>query len=177
MKTFEIWSLAIQIVGILAVVVTILYASKQIRINKNIHKETLEWNRKTVTENELNNRHDKEIRSFLTKKFQAYVEKGICKIPLVKIQDAIRDEIDIQLQIHSYLNRYERISRGIKNGLYDRAMIISAMKYVIVKVYFNYEDYIEYRRTIANKNSWKHFESLAKELNNEYKIHTDPSEE
>lgn len=171
MTEFEQYSLITQVIGIFAVVITILYASRQIKISKNIHKETLDWNRKTTTENALNNRQDKELRLFLTKRFKSYVEKGILVIPLAEIQSAISSDINVQLEIHSYLNKYERISRGIKNNLYDREMIVETMKYIIVKVYFNYKEYIEHRREVANKNAWKNFELLAIELNNEYNIH------
>lgn len=177
MSVFEQLSIIIQIAGIIAVVVTLLYASRQIKTSKNIHKETLDWNRKTTTNNELNNRQDKELRLFLMKQFQPYVEKGITVIPISEIENAIKSDLNVQLQIHSYLNKYERISRGINNGLYDKAMVVETMKYIIVKVYFNYRDYIKYRRKIANKNAWKNFENLAIELNNEHKIYlTDEKE-
>lgn len=171
MTKFEQLSLLIQLLGTIAVVFTILYASRQIKISKNIHKETLDWSRKNITESELSNRYDKELRLFLVKKFQPYVEKGIIKIPITEIQNAIKEDINVQLQIHSYLNKYERISRGIKNELYDKSIIIDAMKYIIVKVYFNYSEYIKYRREISNKNSWKNFEHLALEINDEYNIY------
>lgn len=171
MTVFEVLSLTIELIGTIAIVVSIIYASIQIKLSRNIHKETLDWNRKTLTENELNNRYDKETREYLAKKFQRYVEVGISKIPLFEIQNAIVSDINVQLQIHSYLNKFERISRGNKNGLYDEELIIEAVKYVIVKVYFNYIEYIEHRRENANPSAWESFEALAKEFNRKYKIH------
>lgn len=170
MTLFELSSILIQVFGLIFLSITILYAGRQIKISKNIHKETLDWNRKTTTENELNNRQDKELRLFLMKQFQFYVKNGIHIIPIVEIENAINSDVNVQLQIHSYLNKYERIARGVKNGIYDKTIIMDTAKYIIVKIYFNYVEYIKYRRKIANKNAWLNFEELAINLNNTHNI-------
>ncbi|WP_316787111.1 DUF4760 domain-containing protein [Pedobacter frigiditerrae] len=157
---FEYISLAIQVLGFIAVIFTLLYASKQIKISKNIHEDTLSWNKKIATEEELSRKTSGEIRDRLLTIFEKYSEIGIVSIPLEIIEKEIAKDKKVKQDIHDYLNRFERIARGINFGIYNEEIIIDSSRYMINKVYVNYENYIQKRRNEVNPRAWCCFEEL-----------------
>jgi len=157
---FDIVSLAIQVLGFIAVVFTLLYASNQIKLSKNIHKETLSWNKKITTEEELSRKTSQEIRDRLVLRFDSHCGEKIKPIPLKIIEQEMTKDPKVRSDIHTYLNRFERIARGIDFGIYDEEIIINSSRYMLNKVYVNYEEYIQKRRDKINQNAWRSFEAL-----------------
>lgn len=158
MSTYETLSVIIEAIGIIGLACTIIYAARQLRMNREIHEHTLDWSRVTLTEEELAKKPDDERKKRLNTLFWKYVSKNVdtnpMTIPLKTIKKQIKKDKAVQQDIHHVLNRYERICRGIKNRLYDEDTIKDASKLTMIKVFTNYEAYIQYRQEETSPNAW-----------------------
>lgn len=166
---FKVMTLLIDLFGSVAIVVTIVYASKQLKLSKNVHEQTLAWNKKVLTEKELSAKPDQQRSSRLNVVFKDYVCGNAGKIPkpipLYVILTEIEKDHSVRADIHHYLNKYERISRGIRNGLYDESTVIGALKNTMIKIFVNYREYILHRQAGTNPNAWGEFQKLVQSWN------------
>ncbi len=151
----------IQLLILLVLIMTAYIALKELHETKNIHRETLEWNRKNKTITVLNEFRKINI-SVLRETFNKHTKIPGTTISLTLIIDEIKNNAEVKSSIIRFLNHHEGLALGIKLGLYDREMIKLARKTSFIQNYNEYIEYIKYRREISNPNAWKNFEELVK---------------
>jgi hypothetical protein len=148
----------IQVIILVVLAFTAGFALKAIYETRNIHKETLEWNKKSLTINIL--KELREIKFDETKQiFFEYTNYGT-EIPLGEILKAIEKNPVIKTEIVAYLNHHSGIAIGINQGLYDDEIVNKSRKNSFLQVYTEFKNYIYYRREVSNENAWIDFEKL-----------------
>lgn len=134
-------TLVIDIVGLAAIVFGVYYAASQISTNSKIHKEILEWNRKTYTEELLLNKYSTVKKKKLEEVFKT--ANSFKPVSLNQIEVAIEADVDVKHYLNDYLNRCEVVSRGIYFKILDEEIIKESMGFHLVKIYNNYKEYID----------------------------------
>src|SRR2546428_9268836 len=132
----------IQFLGLMGVIWGLYYTSKQIKHAALVHSATLDWNRKTYTEEKLAVKPDVTVTLRLEKTFGT--KNSLETIPLKSILEAIEREPEFQLHIRYKLNRYERLARGIRFGVVDECIVKNALGVHMVKDFLNYREYVEH---------------------------------
>ena len=136
---------ALQSLGLIGVVVGLYFTSRQIRLASQVAKDTLNWNKKTYTEDKLEKKPDPEKVIRLERIFAT--KDSVHAVPLKTILDEIERDPALALDIRYKLNRYERIARGIRVGVLDEQIVIDSLSVHMAKDYYNYRDYISYLQT------------------------------
>lgn len=146
----------IQILILFVLVVTAYFALKGINETKNIHKETLNWNRMYQTQNILKELND----SFVPLKYKFTPQDLDTSFLIEEVMSVIEDR-DLVSKIDKRLNSYESIARGIRLGLYDEELVKLSRRTVLVGKFFNNKNYIEHFRKRRNKRIYRNLEWLA----------------
>lgn len=150
----------IQILILIVLIVTAYFALKGINETKNIHKETLLWNKKNKTIDILN--EFRKITPSLTRERFAKFNIPGSPIPLEEIKKAIEEDRRIKSEIGKYLNHHEGIAIGIKQNLYEEEVVKLARKTSFCQTYSEFEEYINEVRKVSNPKTWINFENLTK---------------
>ncbi len=154
----------IQLAILIVLIITAIIALKEISETKNIHKESLLWNKKNKTIDVLND--FRKVIPHLTKKcFSTYLKHPNKKIPVKVILEGISGEHKIKSEIGEYINHHEGLAIGISSNLYDEDLIKTARKTSFFQTWIQYEAYIDHRRQVSNPNAWKNFEELVNKWN------------
>jgi len=110
MTNFELYSLILNLIGLLFLGVTMLYAIKQLKILIKSHKDNHEWNRRIATKEALARQNTIDVEG-LNEKFNYLDQKQ--PIPLNNIQKTFEEDIKLQNKCHKLLNFFEGIAAGI----------------------------------------------------------------
>jgi len=148
----------IQLLGLVGVMWGLFYTSKQIKHAAHVNNVTLDWNRKTYTEDKLENKPDINVTLKLEKTFRT--KDSLETIPLKFILETIEKEPEFQLHIRYKLNRYERLARGIRFGVIDEAIVKNALNVHMVKDFLNYGEYVEHLQRCSPTGGLEEFSSL-----------------
>jgi len=148
-----------QIVSVLVLVFSVLYASRQLKLLRLTHSDNHDWNRRKSAQDltmELNIiLGDTED---LHKKLN--VINRVEPIPLSDIDKAINEDPSVQLKINKMLNIYSSVARGVLNGVYDREIIATARRRAMIKTYDSFSSYISKRRKESIPTLWIYYEHL-----------------
>ena len=152
----------IQILILITLIITAWFALKAINETKNIHKETLLWNKKNKTIDVLND--FRKVRPEKAKLIFNYHSVGPNEtISLKAILNAINEDPEIGSEIVEYLNHFEGIALGVKNELYDEKLVKKARGETFYQTWVQYHEYIYHRREISNPKAWDKFEEILKD--------------
>lgn len=149
----------IQVLILVVLIITAVIALKEISETKNIHKETLLWNKKNKTIDVLND-FRKVIPHKTKKHFKKQLKQPNKTIPCEEILGEIAQEAKIKSEIVEYLNHHEGLAIGIINGLYNEDLIKKARRTSFFQTWIQYEEYIAHRRKVSNSEAWKNFEEI-----------------
>ena len=158
MTTFEIVSLAIQLISAGFVFAGLLYTGKQISLLKRTHRENHDWNRRIETQKALAEYNRTIIAPDLNKVFDHLNAKH--PISVEKVLAEFATNSSLQSQCHILLNSYEGFARGIQQGIYDEEIIRKARKTAIIRTYTAYKEYIAHRQRENNSLAFKELEAL-----------------
>lgn len=153
----DILNLLLQAVGLFFVVQALRKTAYQIKHSEKTHADTLEWNKRIATENILEVKPDREV----TEKLDRLFHTAELKEEIEGVVDKAREDKQIERDIHHLLNVYERLARGMKNGIYVESLVKEALRNTFIKVYTNYYPYIKHRQDTMNKEAWVEFEKYA----------------
>lgn len=159
LSDYEVISIWLQALGLLIVIAGVVYAGKQLRTTRQTHQETLEWNKKIATENQLRRKLSPEDNKRLNDALDTMNRYDT--IPLESIRTSIDKDVYVKYDIHRLLNNYESLAIGISHGIYNQQMIADSSKNTMIKGFHNFSEYIEERQTY-NPEAWTHFQELIK---------------
>ncbi len=139
----ESLKIVLETLALFGIIGGLYYTSKQIRSSIIIHELTLDWNRRTYTEKMLRENSRSENRKKLENLFG--VEDSLEKIPLNQIIEEIeKNNSTVKSDLAAVLNRCEVISRGIQYKIIDEDIIKEANSFYLIKIFLNYEEYINH---------------------------------
>ena len=152
----------VQIFSSFAVIISVIYASYQLKLLRKTHVDNHEWNRrKSAQDLAMNLNQILGDTAVLHERLQVINRKE--SIPLKEILGAIEEDSTLQLKIQKVLNIYSSVASGILNGVYDRKIIEEARKGAMIKTYDAFSSYINHRREESIPTLWESLESLTNE--------------
>jgi hypothetical protein len=172
MTTFEILSLVISGVTLLALLIGLLYGAGQLRCanrsldassksldeSKCIHQQNHDFGRRHAAQDALRAYDYSVLSGSLNEAFKFLQMKE--PVPLVDIQSAIKEKEGIQRDLHQLLNFYEGLARGINQGIFDEKVIKAARKNAMIVAERGFQNYINKRRTDMNPRAWSELSSI-----------------
>lgn len=149
----------IQLIILIILAITGIVAIWEIHSTKEIHRETLEWNKKNRTYNTL--AEFRQLKPHLSREeFKDILKKPSTKIPIERILSAIDKNSKIRSEIIEYLNHHEGIANGISNNLLDENLVKSTRSSSFIQTFNEYQEYILHRRKLSSPTAWEEFEKL-----------------
>jgi len=149
MTNFEYFSLFINTVTSLAIVVTVIYAALQFKRTAIIHEQNLEWSKRIETSKKLDDYNRLDSALFLNKKFKLIGRKHPLSVDVIK--KVINEDSKVAVHVNRLLNYYEALAIGIENNIYDEIFIKSTRRGAMIRTFISFEDYIKYDRKEGNK--------------------------
>ncbi len=167
-------SIILEVISAAAVVISILYLAKRIKLQTEaqklqleqlkqqflIHSENHEWSRRIETQKALDSYNRLEAVLTLNEKFSFLSEKHA--IPLNTILNVIQAENDHGIKVHlsRLLNYYENLSNGVDLAIYDEEIIKSARRNVMIRTHTAFSEYMDYERRERNSLAYTKFGAL-----------------
>lgn len=146
-------------IGVIYAGVQIGKSSKALEQNYKIHKAEHDWNRRIAAQNALKDYSRSVVTGSLQKEFNYLNIKSPIPVELMRIKfDAVSD---LQNELHSILNYYEGLARGIQQSIYDEQVIKSGRYGAMKKALYAFKPYIDERRISMNRpTAWENMESI-----------------
>lgn len=165
MSTFEIASLIISAITLVALMAGLYYAIRQINVavqqladTNKIHQSNHEWNRRNAAQEALRQYNYSLLTSPLQDTFN-YLNVTE-SIPLSVINKHFEAHKGLQGDLHELLNFYEGLARGINQALFDEEVIKAARKNAMIRTERAFENYLIDRRNKISPLAWKDLSSI-----------------
>ncbi len=155
--TIEMAASIAAIVSSFAVIASLLYLGKQIKMQSEIHRQNHEWNRRIETQKALDVYSRLESVVTLNKKFEFMQKKHA--IPCEEILIAVEDG-SMRVHVARLLSYYENLSNGVALGIYDESIIKSARRTVMITTHEAFSAYMDYERKERNPLAYTQFRTL-----------------
>ena len=148
-----------QILSSIAVLITVFFASYQLKLIRKTHVDNHDWNRRKAAQ-DLTMELTETLgdTAILHQRLQVINRKEA--IPLDEILEAIEEDPVLQLKIQKVLNIYSVVSSGILNGVYDKEIIENSRRKAMIKTFDAFSAYITYRRKESIPTLWSPLESI-----------------
>lgn len=145
-----------QICKILITAIGVYVAYRQLKNNTNAKKDDTQLTIKIETEHKLSEYKNLSIRELENNKVIKYLDTtdDVKPLSFEIIQKEIRKHPKIKGEIHTLLNYYESIIRGINNGLYNQKMVEDWGANRMKRAYRKFQRYIK-ERQINNPKAWE----------------------
>ncbi len=151
--------LIIQLITLIVMTFGIFYTAKQLAQSRKIHWENHEWNRRLASQNAMSASEDINRSIELHKKLNIDSVKE--SIPLKEIEKVFEEHKEISIYLSKLLNSYEGYARGIFQGLYDEEIIKNGKKSSMIRYFFLFKNYIDFKRKERNSETlWSEYERL-----------------
>lgn len=145
MTLFELCSLILSGLTLVVVFWGVRMAFAQLRATYEIKEKEYQWNQMVAAQNRLMEYNNLEFSALRENKNLNYNLNNYI-LSIEKIKKEIEADEKVRTGIHTVLNFYESLVRGIELGIYDRDTILSARKDTMVRMLTAYSEYIHYRR-------------------------------
>lgn len=135
-------------------------------LTRKVHSQNHDLTRRITTQEILRENNKHELSKKLSVHFDWINSKD--SIALKKILVVLEEDENKEVQgaLHALINIYEGYARGIFQGVYDEELIKVARKTVMIRMNFQFQSYINYRREYwRNDKVWDQFEKLVKKWN------------
>lgn len=84
-------------------------------------------------------------------------------IPLAQLDEKFGEEPELKPAVHSLLNYFEMLARGINQHIYDEEIVRTAWKGAMIRAIDRFRPYIKRRRKQSSKNAWRELEGIVDE--------------
>lgn len=137
---------------ILLLSASIWYAAKQLRANHD-------WNRRKAAQDAtmLLIQQAPDTRLLDDALHHTVVRDPI---PLEVVNKAVEDNAEVRRALHRYLNHYENLARGVRQGVYDEKIIMTACRGIMSRNWVRFGHYIAHRRSAGSPSAWSELELL-----------------
>ena len=152
------------IIGTLSVVllaISVIYAGRQLQLLRRQHSEDHDWNRRLAAQQAIDKYHNIQLMVETISEhldFQNRTEG----ITLADIEAKFKETGTLQTRVHSVINYFEAMARGVRQGIYDEEVIKNAFQGHMNRVYESFRYYIESRRrNLHNPQIWIELEEIS----------------
>ncbi len=132
-----------------------------------IHKDNNDWNRRKAAQDALSIIRDRvpNLKTFYNvfdfNNFNPFEE-----IKLADINNKITGMKGLEDTLIDYLNYYEYLCSGIRQGVFDEKIIREAKRSKMIREYHRFSSYIKNRRRTISPNAWVEFEIIVNRWKN-----------
>ncbi|MCK5832010.1 MAG: DUF4760 domain-containing protein [Methylococcales bacterium] len=151
----------ISAISAILLALSVLYAAKQIKLLRIQHEEDHDWNRRLAAQETLRGYHEIQVMVEAISEHFDYHNKTE-GIPEKEFQEKFNGTKELQSRLHTVLNYFEGLARGIRQGIYDEEVIKASFRGHMIRVYESFKYYIGSRRiTLHNPRIWIELEEMA----------------
>lgn len=131
--------------SILFLALTVFYAALQLKYVNKINTESHDWNRRKAAQDmcvryaEFN-----PNKVLILKELKYFQNKG--SVALNKVEEKFDKDIELRNAAHMILNYFEYLCIGIKQGVYDEAVVKEFWATIMNDVFLMFRPYIIERR-------------------------------
>lgn len=171
MTNYELYSLVIAILTLIVAICGIVMALRQLKItremtllqlkeNYDIKVKEYEWNKSAYAQQKLAEFNQLDISVLKDNEKLNYLKNNDV-LSLEVIQEEMSKNLQVKNDIHTVLNFYESLARGVKLGIYDEEIIQAAREGAMRRMVKSYRKYIDFRRDIEqHPNAWLYLTDL-----------------
>ena len=140
-----------KIISLLFLVISILYAGRQLKLLRLTHADNHDWNRRFAAQKAINEMQ--KIMPMTVRINEVFGHENTLEaIPFEKVKEVFKSDKKLQTELHQVLNAYEALARGILQGIYDEEVVYEGRRSAMIKVYEQFLPYIRNRRTVMQQN-------------------------
>lgn len=151
------------IAGVSAILlaISVLYAGHQIKLLRRQHQDNHDWNRRLAAQQTIG--EYREIQSMVEAVSEHFDYHDRTEgIPLEDFQKKFKETPGLQSRLHSVINYFEGLARGVRQGIYDEEVVRVSFKGHMMRVHESFKYYIEgRRRKLHNPKIWVELEEVA----------------
>ncbi len=156
-------AILIQLVTVLLLGYTCLMAKRQVNAVYETLKANHEWNRRKAAQDALLQRPQRVSNSKLLDETFRYLDTTSDQFPLEVVKEACQKNPEVKRALHSFLNYYEGLARGVQQEVYDDEVVRIACRGIMKRTLERYRGYIADRRKMSpHKEAWTQMEKLCK---------------
>ena len=144
-------------------------AGSQLEKIQETHRQNHDWERRIAAQSAVNEYSSVVDTKDLKSEFDYLNRTDV--IPLAELQGAFERCSDMQGSLNKMLNYYERLARGVRQGIYDEELIKAARLTAMKKVLRVFGPYIEHRRKEFSPNAWADLDALVDEWKVQGQLH------
>lgn len=149
----------IQAVALLLLAGTLFFTGRQVSAAATELRANHDWHRRIAAQDALMQQRQHVLDSgLLEKEFQHTTTRD--PIPLEKINSAINALPELRRALHSYLNYYEALARGVRQAVYDEEIIKAGCRGIMTRNWIRFGHYIAHRRNAGSPKAWLETELL-----------------
>lgn len=149
----------IQAATLLVLAGTLFFIGRQVSAAATELRANHDWNRRIAAQDALMQQRQRVLDSgLLEKEFQHTTTRD--PISLEKINCAFKELPELRRALHSYLNYYEALARGVRQAVYDEKMIKVGCRGIMKRNWIRFGHYIAHRRNGGSPNAWLETEHL-----------------
>jgi hypothetical protein len=167
MNLFESISIFLALANLLIVLVGLIIALSQLRANFTILTHQHNWNKLKAAQDAAFMRNERiplEKSKLLSQHFDYSIRHS--SIPLDEILHKFETIQGLREALHTHLNYYESIARGVEFGLYDKELILATLAGQITRNNTRWHEYLEHKQKTSKK-SWQYLKKLGVELSSQ----------
>ncbi len=153
---------SIQIAANIAVVVGLVYAGYQIRLLRQTHRDNHDWNRRKCAQ-EIVMEVGMNISNFRDLSRDLNLFNRHEPIPLSELDEAFKENPDLELKVLEILNIFEGLARGIKHNVYDRDIVTNARRFSMIRMHEALMNYLTNRKKERSVEIYPNFDALVNE--------------
>ncbi len=154
----------------LLVAATVLYAALQLRSVYRTNAQGHDWNRRKAAQ-DICIRYEEfnPNKTDLLKKLDYFNNNGV--VTQQDLQELFEENPKHRLNAHQFLNYFEYLCVGIKQGIYDEQVIKEFWSTLMLKAFTMFKPYvIEYRSSYHQSTAWEMLEEYSVKWESEKKI-------
>jgi hypothetical protein len=171
MTNYEELKILLGTIGLVFVCAGFLISAYQTSQNTKALRANHDWNRRNAAQQALvSGSQDLDIKRKIEDSLG--IIKNQKRISLAIIQEQLKQDSSLIVDLHRLLNIYESYARGIKQKIYDNEVIMDGRKSVMIRSFDIFFEYIEYRRSVGSSNAWCNLEAIINDWKYQEKILT-----
>lgn len=159
MTRFQTIQLILQSIPAIAVLVTLLFTFRQLRLNTATYRDLHEWNRRKAAYDAVQQYRDfAENAQAVGKAFET--SRNFDSIPLERVKQILDADPTLQVHLHRYLNYFEELANGIRHGILDEDVVRSSLQRVMIINESRFRYYTEHLRRNGRPRAYCELEEL-----------------
>lgn len=154
----EKWDPIWEPLALLVLIGGFVYTAIQVHLLRQGQRGNHDWNRRKAAQDITTAFNERVHQPELLEKLLQYNERKK-PIPADDLLAAFKASPSLGLTVHTLLNYYEALARGINQQIFDEKVIKAAKRSVMIRTFRLFEPYIKQRRLFTS-DAWSELEGM-----------------